>query len=184
MKKIFLWDWWIQGWSQLGFEWEIEAKGKRKVTFLSFFSLFTFLGYPPLKIFKSKLQPLHPPSHHNHPTTVLPTRHPTWWWCFDCDRMSSIRMISYHGNQNYLPSPTSKTSCDRYTQPPKIKTHTTMLPKWCPPRPYEYHGYWSRFPNRSNKFSLSKKTSKTMEEGGPSFGKNFSEMCRSRDCFF
>ena len=120
-KKIFLWDWWIQGWSQLGFEWEIEAKGKRKVTFLSFFSLFTFLGYPPQKIFKSKLQPLHPPSHHNHPTTVLPTRHPTWWWCFDCDRMSSIRMISYHGNQNYLPSPTSKTSCDRYSQPPKIK---------------------------------------------------------------
>ena len=29
-----------------------------------------------------------------------------------------------------------------------------------------------------NKISLSKKTSKTMEEGGPSFGKHFSETCR------
>ena len=27
------------------------------------------------------------------------------------------------------------------------KTHTTMLPRECPTRPYEYHGHWSRFPN-------------------------------------
>ena len=67
------------------------------------------------------MQPLYSPSHHEHHTIVFPTRYPTWWCWFYCDRMSLIRMISYHGYQNYLPPPTSKPSCDRYSQPPKIK---------------------------------------------------------------
>jgi len=35
-----------------------------------------------------------------------------------------------------------------------------------------------------NKFSLFKKTTKTMEEGGPSFGNNFFRNAPARDCFF
>ena len=86
-------------------------------------TFFTFLGNPPLKIFKSKMQPLHSPSHHEHHTTVLPAQCPTQWWWFYCDWMSLVRMISSHGYRNYncLPPPTSKPSCDRYTQPPQRK---------------------------------------------------------------
>ena len=64
---------------------EIGVKGKRKVTFFLFFTFFTFLGNPPLKIFKSKMQPLHSPSHHEHHNIVLPTRYPTRWCWFYCD---------------------------------------------------------------------------------------------------
>ena len=100
--------------------WDVR-KEKEKSHILSFFTFFTFLGNPPLKISKSKLWPLHSPSHHEHHTTVLLTQHPTWWRWFYCDWMSLIRMISYHGYQNCLSPPTSKPSCDRYSQPPKIK---------------------------------------------------------------
>ena len=125
-------------------KWEMEVKGKSH-SFL-FFSLFHLFRQSPLKIFKSKLQPLHPPSHREHHTTVLLTRCPTRWWGFYLDWMSLIRMISYHGYQNYLPTifkailrPLQPTSQD--------KTHTTVLPRRCPTRSYEYHGHWSRFPN-------------------------------------
>jgi len=39
-----------------------------------------------------------------------------------------MRMISFHGYQNCLAPPTSKPSCDRYTQPPKIKPTPPFSP--------------------------------------------------------
>jgi len=50
-----------------------------------FFTFFTFLGNLYLKISESKMQPLHPPSHHEHDTIVLPTQHPTRWCWFYWD---------------------------------------------------------------------------------------------------
>ena len=91
-------------------------------------------------------------------------------------------MISYHGYQNYLAPPTSEPSRDRYIQPPKIKPTSPCSPddvlhahiiSW-PVKQISQLGNCRIF----NNFSLSKKTSKTMEEGGPSFEKFFSETCR------
>ena len=110
---------WRWKFSPSGEKWGEKREQERGISFFHFFHLFR--QSPPLKIFKFKMQPLHPPSHHEHHTTVLPTRHPTRWSWFFCDRMSLIRMISSHGYQNCLSPPTSKPSCDRYTQPPKIK---------------------------------------------------------------
>jgi len=100
-----------------------SGKWRRKgeVTFFLFFHFFHLFRQSPPKIFESKFQPLHSPSHHEHHTIVPPTQHPTHWWSFYWNWKSLIRMISLHGYQNYLPPPTSKPSCDRYTQPPKIK---------------------------------------------------------------
>jgi len=100
---------------------EIEEKGgERKVTF--FFSHFfhLFRQFPPLK------SPNPNCGRYTHPPTMIitplcSTPHPTWWWWFYWDWVSLIRMISYHGYQKLSAPPTSKPSCDRYTQPPKIK---------------------------------------------------------------
>jgi len=64
---------------------EIGVKGKRKVTFFLFFHFFHLFRQSPPKIFKSKMQPLHSPSHHEHHNIVLPTRYPTRWCWFYCD---------------------------------------------------------------------------------------------------
>ena len=143
---------------------------------------FTFLGNPPLKIFKSELWPLHSPSHHEHPTTVLPTGWPTRWCWFYCDWMSLIRMISYHGYQNCLSHhfkailrPLHPTSQD--------KTHTTMLPRRCPTRPYEYHGQLRRFPKKEivgllTKFQFPKRRPKPWKREVHLLEIIFSETCR------
>jgi len=62
-------------------------------------------------------------------------------------------------------------------------------PQMMPCAPYEYHGHRRQIFQLGNsrifnKFSLSKKTSKTMEEGGPSFGKKIFRNIPARDCFF
>ena len=64
--------------------------------------IFHLFRQSPPKISKSKLWPLHSPSHHKHHTTVLLTLHPTWWWWFCCDWLPLMGMISFHGYQNYL----------------------------------------------------------------------------------
>jgi len=93
-------------------------------------------------------------------------------------------MISFDGY------PTSKPSCDRYSQPPKIKPtppcssddvlHAHII-SW-PLKQISQLGNCRIF----NKFSLSKKSSKTMEEGGPSFQNIFffSDFLPSRDFVF
>jgi len=86
------------------------------------FTFFTFLGNLPLKIFKSKLQPLNSPSHHEHHTAVLLTLHPTRWRWFYCDWKSWMRMISYHGYQIICPH--------------RLQSHpatvTANFPRWNP----------------------------------------------------
>jgi len=58
-------------WLQLELKWN-WGEGEEEFSF--FFTFFTFLGNPPLKIPKSKLQPLQSSSHHEHLPTVLLTR--------------------------------------------------------------------------------------------------------------
>ena len=100
-------------------------KENRKEEFL-FFTFFTFLRNPPLKIFKFKMQP---PSHHEHHTTVLLTRCPTQWWWFYWDWMSLIRMISFHGYQNSLSPTNFKAILRPLHSTSQDKTHTIIFPR-------------------------------------------------------
>ena len=170
-----------------GLWWGGEGRWKKQATFLSFFTF----RHSPQKIFKFKMWPLHSPSHHKHHTSVLPTLHPTLWCWFYCDWMSLIGMISFHGYQNLSSPPTSKPSCDRYTQPPKIKPTPSSSPDDALPAHMNIGAIWAVFPIRKFFFfffclffHFPKRRAKPWKREVHLLEKIFSEICRHVIAFF
>jgi len=83
--------------------------------------------------------------------------------------------------------PTSKPSCDRYSQPPRIKPTPPCSPDDALHSHINIVAIEADFPIRKFFFvffSLSKKTSKTIEEGGSYFPIFFFGNLPSRDFVF
>ena len=129
-------------WARLRWRWKFspsseKVRGKkenRKEEFL-FFTFFTFLGNPPpknLQIQNAAVTPWTP--HHCAPHTMLYSGGGFimigWVWREWLVTMDT-KIISLTNFKAIL-RPLHPTSQD--------KTHTTMLPRRCPTRPYEYHG--------------------------------------------
>ena len=132
----------------------------------------TVLGRLYLKTFESKMQP---PTMN---TTPLCSSHDAlqWWW-FYYDWMSLTRMISYHGYQNYQPHQLQSHPATVTPNLPRENPHH-RAPQMMPYTPIRISRQVEQISQLGNcrifnKISLSKKTSKTMEEGGPSFWKKY-----------
>ena len=115
-------------WARLRWRWKFSPSGEksggkkenRKEEFL-FFTFFTFLGNPPpknLQIQNAAITPALPPwtPHHCAPHTMPYTVVVVLLWLDEFDENDWLPWIP-----KLSASPTSKPSCDRYTQPPKIK---------------------------------------------------------------
>ena len=111
-------------------------------------------------------------------TTPLCSSHDAlqWWW-FYYDWMSLTRMIGYHGYQNYQPHQLQSHPATVTPNLPRENPHH-RAPQTMPYTPIRISRQVEQISQLGNcrifnKFSLSKKTSKTMEEGGPSFWKKY-----------
>ena len=150
--------------------------------------IFTFLGNPPLKFPNPNC------GRYTHPPTInitpLCSSHCTlpgggglivigwvWWeWLVTMDTKIICPTIF-----KAILRPLHPTSQD--------KTHTSILPRWCPTRPYEYHGQLSRFPNWEivgilTNFHFPKRRAKPWKREVHLLQKKISETCRHVISFF